>query len=415
MAATTAADKVLISTHLSDIYSPLQTTAISIQTSKTHVPLPPHPTDEEPPVEHAHYASFFHSVQTGAILLRLIHNGLIIELVSLSTETPPIRFVFPYTVLPNPALFLLDNRELHVLAVTASASLYRLVIPLQTPHQLWSSHMVSNWCREYHLKNAQDSLQAQVQVQGTHSVALALTNGSLIRIDAETIGDTTTAGPFFPFFSFPHSLCIFKITGPRICFIIIHSSRPSPPFYTKAHLMVHILSPRQATRNQPTLATSGHFLVIGPFVCGQHAAAAPPLDCSPPWPLPVESRPPARALQQTSRAFFSTPCPKSSSPSMMVHTSLFLFQHLRLRLLGGFSSCSTPRMTTYSWSSPLRHRVRARMAIYRIFRLSMVTFIPCGTAKARPQSKFLTFPCHKFPMNPKASVGASYSIPMNPT
>ncbi|KAI0245682.1 nucleoporin Nup120/160-domain-containing protein [Lactifluus subvellereus] len=193
MAATAAADKVLISTHLSDVYSPSQTAAISIQTSKPHVPLPPHPTDEQPPAEHAQHASFFHSVQTGAILLRLIHNGLIVELVSLSTETPPIRFVFPYTVLPNPAVVLWETRELHILAVTASASLYRLVIPLQTPHQLWSTHMVNNWCREYHLKNAQDSLQALVQVQGTHSVALALANGSLIRLDAETIGDTATA------------------------------------------------------------------------------------------------------------------------------------------------------------------------------------------------------------------------------
>ena len=206
MAATAAADKVLISTHLSDVYSPSQTAAISIQTSKPHVPLPPHATDEEPPPEHAQYASFFHSVQTGAILLRLIHNGLIIELVSLSTETPPIRFVFPYTVLPNPAVVLWETRELHILAVTASASVYRIVIPLQTPHQLWSTHMVNNWCREYHLKNAQDSLRALVQVHGTHSVALALTNGSLIRLDAETIGDTLAAGgpSFRSFFLFPH-------------------------------------------------------------------------------------------------------------------------------------------------------------------------------------------------------------------
>ncbi|KAI0307403.1 nucleoporin Nup120/160-domain-containing protein [Multifurca ochricompacta] len=193
MAAAAAADKVLISTHISDVYSPLQAATISIQTSKPHVPLPPHATDDEPPPEHAQYASFFHSVQTGVILLRLIHNGLIIELISLSTETPPVRFVFPYTILPNPALILWETRELHILAATASGSLYRIIVPLQTPQQLWSTHMVNNWCREYHLKNVQDSLQALVQVQGAHSVAFALTNGSLIRLDAETIGDDFTA------------------------------------------------------------------------------------------------------------------------------------------------------------------------------------------------------------------------------
>jgi nuclear pore complex protein Nup160 len=193
-------DKVLISTHLSDIYSPFQTDVVSVQTSKSHLPFPPTPADDEPPIEHAQHASFFHSVQTGAILLRLIHNGLIIELVSLSTETPPIRFVFPYTVLPNPALVLWQSRELHVLAVTASGSLYRLVIPIQSPQQLWSTPMVNNWCREYHLKNAQDSLQGLAHVQDAHSLVLALTNGSLIRLDAETIGDKVTAGacPFFP-------------------------------------------------------------------------------------------------------------------------------------------------------------------------------------------------------------------------
>lgn len=187
-------EKILISTHISDIYSPFQTDAVSVQTSKSHVPFPPTPADDEPPIEHAQHASFFHSVQTGAILLRLIHNGLIIELVSLSTETPPIRFVFPYTVLPNPALVLWESRELHVLAVTASGSLYRLAIPIQSPLQLWSTPMVNNWCREYHLKNAQDSFQALVHVHDAHSLVLALTNGSLIRLDAETIGDKVTAG-----------------------------------------------------------------------------------------------------------------------------------------------------------------------------------------------------------------------------
>ncbi|KAH8990090.1 nucleoporin Nup120/160-domain-containing protein [Lactarius akahatsu] len=188
-----ANNKVIISTHLSDIYSPFQTDAVSVQTSKSHVPFPPTPADDEPPIEHAQHASFFHSVQTGAILLRLIHNGLIVELVSLSTETPPIRFVFPYTVLPNPALVLWQSRELHVLAVTATGSLYRLVVPIQSPQQLWSTPMVNNWCREYHLKNVQDSLQALVHVHDAHSLVLALTNGSLIRLDAETIGDKVTA------------------------------------------------------------------------------------------------------------------------------------------------------------------------------------------------------------------------------
>ena len=251
-------DNVLVSTHLSDIYSPFQTDAVSVQTSKSHVPFPPTPADDEPPIEHAQHATFFHSVQTGAILLRLIHNGLIIELVSLSTETPPIRFVFPYTVLPNPALVLWESRELHVLAVTASGSLYRLVIPIQSPRQLWSTPMINNWCREYHLKNVQDSLQALVHVHDPHSLVLALTNGSLIRLDAETIGDKVTAGacrffapPLFSVSTFRH-----KTIGQRTSFITTPSLAPSPRFSTKAPRMAPTLLPPRVIPSQPTSVTS---------------------------------------------------------------------------------------------------------------------------------------------------------------
>ena len=251
-------DKVLISTHLSDIYSPFQTDAVSVQTSKSHVPFPPTPADDEPPIEHAQHASFFHSVQTGAILLRLIHNGLIVELVSLSTDTPPIRFVFPYTVLPIPALVLWESRELHVLAVTASGSLYRLVIPIQSSQRLWSTPMVNNWCREYHLKNVQDSLQGLVHVHDPHSLVLALTNGSLIRLDAETIGDKVTAGacPFSALPLFSVSTFRHKTTGRRTSFITIPSLAPSRRSFTKAPQMAPTSSPPRVIPSQPTLVTS---------------------------------------------------------------------------------------------------------------------------------------------------------------
>jgi len=157
-------DKLLNSMHLSDIYLPFQTDTFSVQTSKSHIPFLPTPQDDHPPIEHAQHTPFFHSVQTGVILLCLIHNGLIVKLVSLSTETPPIRFVFPYTVLPNPALILWESCKLHIFTVTACGSLYHIVIPIQSPQQLWSTSMVNNWCHEYHLKNAQDSLQALVHV-----------------------------------------------------------------------------------------------------------------------------------------------------------------------------------------------------------------------------------------------------------
>lgn len=344
-----AADKVLISTHLSDVYSPLRTDSISISTSKPHVPFPPRASDDEPPSEHAQYASFFHSVQTGLILLRLIHNGLILELVSLSTETSPVRFVFPYTVLPNPAVVLWETRELHIIAVTASGSLYRLVLPLQTPQQLWSTHMVNNWCREYHLKYTQEHLQALVQVQGTHTVALGLPDGSLIRLDAETIGDKTTAGlSVFPSFRSSFSHQHTKTNGPRVCFITIHSLHRSRPSFTRALLMGHISSRWRATPSQLTLATSGRYLVTEPFVCGPRGLAAPRPNYFPPWPLPVENCHPASPLRQTNRVFFLNQLRKNSSPSTTDRTSSSLSRRPLLPLPGVSSNCSALRMTISS-------------------------------------------------------------------
>ncbi|KAI0309306.1 nucleoporin Nup120/160-domain-containing protein, partial [Amylostereum chailletii] len=183
------ADKVLVATHLSSLYSPSQTTNILVPTSRRNAPLPPLPSESEPPAEHASFASVFHSTQTGTVLIRVIHHGLILELVSMSTPTPPIRFVFPAAILPNPAILLWHGRELHVLAVTSMGSLYRLVLPLRSPSLLWGEHMGNNWCREYYVRSMQDTVQGVVQVQSTHSVAIALNNGSLVRVDTEFVGD----------------------------------------------------------------------------------------------------------------------------------------------------------------------------------------------------------------------------------
>ncbi|THH14049.1 hypothetical protein EW146_g6244 [Bondarzewia mesenterica] len=183
------AENILVSNHLSSLYNPSQVSAISIHTSKRNTPLPPSRRASDPPAEHALSASLFFSKETGSILVRLIHNGLIVELVSLTTDTPPIRFVFPSAVLLTPAAFLSESRELHVLAVTSFGSLYRLVLPIRSSSQLWHEPMSNNWCREYHVRNMQGPSQGIVQVHGTHCVAVALDNGSLIRLDADFIGD----------------------------------------------------------------------------------------------------------------------------------------------------------------------------------------------------------------------------------
>ncbi|KAG1739842.1 nucleoporin Nup120/160-domain-containing protein [Suillus paluster] len=180
---------ILVAAQLSTLYPSSNAVSLVLQTERRNLPLPPPNTDTDSSSEHASYSSIFHTPHTGTILLRVIHGGLILELVSLSTDVPPIRFVFPSAVLPAPAIFAWGEKELHILAVTSSGSLFRLVLPTVNSTRLWHDPLPKQWSREYLIKNVSESFYGVVQVQGLLCVAIGLTNGSLIRIEAEHIGD----------------------------------------------------------------------------------------------------------------------------------------------------------------------------------------------------------------------------------
>jgi nuclear pore complex protein Nup160 len=185
---------VLVSTQVSALFPSAQATSIPIQTSRRNAPLPPPPTESDPPVEHALESLVFHSDVTGTVLLRVIHAGLIVELISLTQDIPPIRFVFPAPVLNSPALFFWQPNELHLLAVTKTGSLYRLILPARDSTRLWSDPLGRNWCREYLIKSATGYSLPMAQVQSTYSVAIALEHGSLVRLEATYIGDEVEDG-----------------------------------------------------------------------------------------------------------------------------------------------------------------------------------------------------------------------------
>ncbi|KAF8076014.1 nucleoporin Nup120/160-domain-containing protein [Lyophyllum atratum] len=178
----------LVATQLSSLF-PSQATSIPIQTSRQGVPLPAAPSESDPPAEHATYSSVLQTPVTGTILLRVLHGGLIIELVSLSTEVLPIRFIFPGRVRPSPAMFLWESSELHVLAVADTGSLYRLVIPIGNGRELWRNQAANIWPREYLLKNTEDAKEGLVHVHGTHCVLIGLPNGSLLRLENDYVGE----------------------------------------------------------------------------------------------------------------------------------------------------------------------------------------------------------------------------------
>jgi nuclear pore complex protein Nup160 len=178
----------LVAAQLSSVF-PSHATSIPLQTTRQGVPLPPFLQESDPPAEHATYSSLLHTPLTGTILLRVLHGGLILELNSLSNNVPPLRFVFPAVILPSPAMFLWESTELHVLAVTRTGSLYRLVIPLHGGQELWLNHGDDIWPREYLIKNISDVVDGVVHVHGTHCVAIGLPNGSLLRLETGYVGE----------------------------------------------------------------------------------------------------------------------------------------------------------------------------------------------------------------------------------
>lgn len=188
---------MLVATQLSSLFPTSNAPSVVLQSSRQNLPTALSHPDADVYPEQASSATVFHAAHTGSILLRIIHGGLIVELISLSTSVPPIRFVFPVPVLPMPAVCALGEQELHLLAVTATGSLYRLVLPTTNPARLWHDQVARNWCREYIIKSVTDLSGGVVHVQGPHSVAIGLGNGSLLRVEVERMGDNISDGVYF--------------------------------------------------------------------------------------------------------------------------------------------------------------------------------------------------------------------------
>ncbi|KAH7916141.1 nucleoporin Nup120/160-domain-containing protein [Hygrophoropsis aurantiaca] len=206
-------DHLLIATQLSGLFPSSHVASIALQTSRRNLPLAQTPQDSESLLEHASFSSVLHSESTGSVLLRVIHGGLIIELVSLSSQIPSIRFVFPAPVLSAPAMFLWADQELHLLAVTSSGSLYRLVLSIDNPTRLWHGELRKNWCREYLIKNASEASRGIVQIQGILCVAIGLENGSLLQIETERLGDDNSDDLWTESLSGPSAFFLGNITS----------------------------------------------------------------------------------------------------------------------------------------------------------------------------------------------------------
>ncbi|KAF7354945.1 hypothetical protein MSAN_01409400 [Mycena sanguinolenta] len=169
---------LIVAAQLSSLFPSVQATSIPIQTTRHTTSLPPVPNASDLPPEHASYSAVLHTPSTGTILLRVLHGGLILELVSLSTSVPPVRFVFPSASPPISG-----------------------VLPLDGGVDLWLHQTANTWTREYHIKNFSGTTNGLVHVQGTHCVVISQPNGSILRLETEFLGsngseDEWTETPF---------------------------------------------------------------------------------------------------------------------------------------------------------------------------------------------------------------------------
>ncbi|KAJ7762811.1 nucleoporin Nup120/160-domain-containing protein [Mycena maculata] len=223
---------LIVAAQLSSLFPSAQATSIPVQTTRHTSSLPPVPDASDSPPEHASYSAVLHTPSTGTILLRVLHGGLILEIVSLSTAVPPVRYVFPALVLPSPAIFLWET-ELHIIAVTNTGSLYRLVLPIDGGLDLWLHQTANTWTREYHIKNFSGTIYGLVHVQGTHCVVISQSGGSILRLETEYLGSNGSDDEWnehmFQHTSFLSSLTSFlptltstHLTGPEIISIATH-------------------------------------------------------------------------------------------------------------------------------------------------------------------------------------------------
>ncbi|GJJ16272.1 hypothetical protein Clacol_010568 [Clathrus columnatus] len=174
---------ILASVHVSSIYPPSHGLLIPIDTVRRDIPLPE--IDPDTLQEHASYGSTFSSPETGTIFIRIIHGGLILELITLSTGKAT-RFAFPAPILPAPTILLHQLSEVNVFVVTTSGSLFTLMFPVLTEENvpIFDVSSTNGWCKEYVINTPAEDLEGPVHVKDIDCVVISLSKGRFLRLDS---------------------------------------------------------------------------------------------------------------------------------------------------------------------------------------------------------------------------------------
>ncbi|KZT74501.1 hypothetical protein DAEQUDRAFT_195531 [Daedalea quercina L-15889] len=183
MAATN--DRVLVASQLSSLFAATQ--PIPVPTTRRDVSDALGRTPANCPPEHATHVALSHALDTGPVLLRLTHGHRVLEVVCLHSDNPPLRFDFPSPILPYPAITH-EFGCVYIVAVTASASLYHIALPVRNHNPSWQPQDINLWCREYEIQTMPRDIEALVHVHDVHCIVIALPDGSLLRVESDLIG-----------------------------------------------------------------------------------------------------------------------------------------------------------------------------------------------------------------------------------
>ncbi|PPR02464.1 hypothetical protein CVT24_002013 [Panaeolus cyanescens] len=216
-------NQIIVSTHFSSLNSPPPSSFVVQTDSQNFYNLTNSHFHDIPP-EHAIISSVLNSSTTGTIVQRLIHGGLILEILPLLSHIPPLRIVFPALVLPTPSLFLWEDIELHILAVTELGTLHRIVIPIEGV-DLWQRQTDRIWTREYLIQHSvpQTLAKSYVHAHGPYSLAVTLPNGALLRLEADTMAYDGQEEDWSESVSQPHASFLSSFTA----FLPLHSGIPN--------------------------------------------------------------------------------------------------------------------------------------------------------------------------------------------
>ncbi len=177
----------VVSTNVSSLYNTSRIRNVPIQTVLRDIGIADPNIGAELLPEHASFASYSNLGDHPSLLVRLTNNNFTLQLFALNSDSQPISFTFQSPVLPDPFVIPDLSRELHIIACTASGSVYRLVLP---PPGYWEDAVGASsneWQQEHVISSASRESLSSFYVSDTGSAFVGLRDGGIVKLQARRL------------------------------------------------------------------------------------------------------------------------------------------------------------------------------------------------------------------------------------